>query len=507
MQNNSTIKPAEISLTGLAPEQQDTGTGKSRRPIAIGVGLFVLATLVFAVLFILPDWQDNDQAVAGSATVNNPADGAVTQAPAPVTGKQPSPWSEAQLARQRKATQDILSQMLKQQDKLEQIGVRQWAPEAYTAAGKLAEAGDALYRQREYNKAKDSYQKGLDALNKLLKQSESVFSQAITTGFQAIDGGNSDAAQSAFKLALLIKPDNASALKGRQRADTLDQVLQLMAQGDELLQADQLEQAESTYRQVLKLDPDTEGADNKLATVKQKIIDRDFTTAMSDGYAALEDNRLDDARQSFKKAARIKPSAAEARNALRQTEDKLTVIKINKLLSSAAAAEKSERWQDAASAYGQALKLDANLAAALTGKQNATLRDHLDKNLNFAIDNPLRLADESVYKQTRTLYQAASRIQSPGPRLREQLATLTKLLQQARTPLAITFRSDNLTDITLYKTGDLGRFVSRKVSLVPGHYIVVGRRDGYQDVRVEFTIDPNKPIQSVIVQCEDKISF
>ena len=158
-------------------------------------------------------------------------------------------------------------------------------------------------------------------------------------------------------------------------------------------------------------------------------------------------------------------------------------------------------------AYDQALKLDANLATALAGKQNADLRGHLDKNLKYAIDNPLRLADESVYKQTRALYQAASKIQSPGPRLRGQLATLKKLLQQARTPLAITFRSDNLTDITLYKTGDLGRFVNRQVSLVPGHYIAVGRRDGYQDVRVEFTVDPNKPIQPVLVQCDEKISF
>ena len=507
MQNNSTIKPADIALTRLAPEQQPAGTGKHWRPIAIGAGLLVLAVLVFVVLFILPDWQEKNPAVADTATVNGTAGGAVTPAPAPAARNQPSPWSEAQLARQRKATQDILSQMLNQQDKLEQIGVKQWAPEAYAAAGKLAEAGDAFYRQREYNKAKDSYQKGLDAFNQLLQQSESVFSQAVTTGYQAIDTGNSEAAQSAFKLALLIKPGDASALKGSQRAAKLDQVLQLMSRGNDLLQKKHLEDARSVYQQVLKLDPDTDGAGNKLAQVKQMITDRDFTAAMSKGYAALENNRLQDARRSFNKAIKIKPAAAEAHNALRQTEDKLTVIKINKLLAGATQAEQSERWPDAAAAYDQALKLDANLAAALAGKKNATLRDRLDKNLKYAIDNPLRLADESVYKQTRALYQAAGRIPAPGPRLRRQLTTLNKLLQQSRTPLTVTFRSDNQTDITLYKSGSLGQFVSRQVALIPGHYIVVGRRDGYQDVRVEFTVAPNKTIQPVVVQCKEKISF
>lgn len=509
MPNNSTIKPADIALTRLVPEQQAAGGGNPVRSIVIGASLLVLAALVLAVVFILPDWQNKSPTGDGMASVNSSTAGAAMPAPGPSTaaGNQPSPWSEAQLARQRKATQDILSRMLQQQDKLEQIGVKQWAPEAYAAAGKLAEAGDALYRQRQFNKAKDSYQKGLDALNRLLKQSESVFSQALETGYQAIDDGNSDAAQSAFKLALLIKPDNASALKGRQRAATLDKVLQLMARGDELLQEKHLEDARSAYQQVLALDPDTDGASDKLARTRELIIDRDFTAAMSDGYAALENNRLKDARRSFKKAIKIKPAAAEAHNALRQTEDRLTVIQINKLLSSAKQAEQSERWPDAASAYDRALKLDPNLATALAGKKNAALRDRLDKNLKYAIDNPLRLADESVYKQTSALYQAASRIPSPGPKLRGQLTALKKLLQQARTPLPVTFRSDNKTQITLYKTGNLGQFDRKQLSLVPGRYIVVGRRDGYQDVRVEFTVDPNKPIQPVIVQCKEKISF
>lgn len=507
MQNNSTIKPADISLTreSLLPgEAEGKYIGRSA---LIWAMLAVLAALVFCVIFILPDWLNNSPATTASAPTGNGTTGTAATTPPTATGNLPSPWSEAQLAKQRDASQNVLSQMLKQQDALEHIGVKQWAAKEYAAAVKFAESGDAYYRQRKFTQAQDSYQKTLDEFNRLLQQSKSVFTKAMAKGNRAIEEGDSSAAKSAFKLALLIKPDDASARKGSKRAASLDQVMQFLDQGDKLLQAGRLQDAEAAYLQALHLDPDNNHASEKLAHTRQKIIDQKFNTAMSNGYAALENNKLEDARRDFEQAIRIKPSTAEARNALHQTDDKLTVIKINKLLSSAARKEHSEQWADAVNIYDQALKLDPNLTAAQTGEQNASLRERLDKSLKFAIDNPLRLANDTIYTETRTLYLAALKINRPGPKLRDQLSTLKRQLNLARKPLSVTFQSDNLTDITLYKTGDLGHFTSRQVALIPGHYIVVGRRDGYQDVRVEFTLNPDKPIKPIIVQCKDKIPF
>jgi len=71
----------------------------------------------------------------------------------------------------------------------------------------------------------------------------------------------------------------------------------------------------------------------------------------------------------------------------------------------------------------------------------------------------------------------------------------------------VTFQSNNLTDVTLYKTGNLESFTTRQVSLVPGRYVAVGKREGYQDVRVEFFVDPEKPGTTIVVQCEEKVAF
>ncbi len=66
-------------------------------------------------------------------------------------------------------------------------------------------------------------------------------------------------------------------------------------------------------------------------------------------------------------------------------------------------------------------------------------------------------------------------------------------------------RSDNLTDVTVYKVGRFGRFASRDLLLPPGTYVAVGTRIGYRDVRVEFTLMAGQEPAMVTVRCQEKI--
>jgi len=45
--------------------------------------------------------------------------------------------------------------------------------------------------------------------------------------------------------------------------------------------------------------------------------------------------------------------------------------------------------------------------------------------------------------------------------------------------------SDNLTEVSVYRVGRLGRFTAQELLLRPGRYTVVGTREGYKDVRQE----------------------
>ena len=78
-----------------------------------------------------------------------------------------SPWSDAQLGRERKEAQEVLSELLEEQFSLEEIAVSQWAEEEFAEAQALATQGDELYRQQQFKEAKGTYQQGLESMRAL----------------------------------------------------------------------------------------------------------------------------------------------------------------------------------------------------------------------------------------------------------------------------------------------------------------------------------------------------
>ena len=92
-----------------------------------------------------------------------------------------------------------------------------------------------------------------------------------------------------------------------------------------------------------------------------------------------------------------------------------------------------------------------------------------------------------------------------GPMLRRQIESLAERIAVATTPIRVELVSDNLTEVTVYRVGRLGRFSQQVLDLRPGTYTVVGSRAGYRDVRRRLTVDPNRTSKPLDVRCEEKI--
>ena len=498
------IEPARIDLSHV--QQDHAPSARARTParrFAVVALLALLLLVAAGVIFILPDWTPRP------APSVNPDNQATAAASATVTAAKPapSPWTEAQMARMRKETQDILADMLKLQDQLEAINVTKWGKQDYQQALKAADNGDAAYRQRDFDLAKKQYEQALAQFKQLLEKSESLYSQSIEEGVQALEQGDSGKASQAFQQAMLIKPDDEAAAKGMKRTGTLDEVFRLMDSGDEHLQAGELGEAKHEFQQALALDPETKLAAQKLEQAEARIVERDFNKAMTAGYSALENNRLQEARSALLQAAKLKPGSEEVKTALNQVDNRITTGRIAALLQQAKSHEQQEEWLDAVQAYDQALALDVSLQQARQGREYAQWRSNLDARLNMAISKPDRLSSMAVYKETQVLLKDAGRIDNPGTRLKRQIAVLNVLLQEAATPVQVTLQSDNETEITVYKVGEMGRFLQKQLNLLPGNYVAVGNREGYRDVRVEFVVDAEKNMQPVIIQCEEKIAL
>ncbi len=463
------------------------------------VMLAALLAIAMAVIFWLPK-------AVQPPPPQDPADVPAAAAAAPSKPIE-SPWSDAQLAKERRRAQDILAQILKKQESLEAMSVTLWAPAAYQQAMTAAADGDAYYRQRQFEQAQSNYQSSLAQFDQLLLESEQVFSGAIGAGGQAIDQGQPEEAVTQFTLAAAIKPGDDTAQQGLARARVLGQVLELLEQGRQLQDRQQYEQAQQAIEQALALDAASAPARAALSAIKQAIKDRDFARAMSEGYAALQSQRFAAAKKSFQQALKVRPGASEAANALTQTQNQHTQTQIQSYLSRAAGLESREQWREAGDNYSQALKLDKNLVAARIGQIRSEARAKLDQSAEAILADPLRLADPAVYQRGRSLFADMQAIADPGQRLRRQTDRLAVALEQAQQPIAVRLQSDNLTQVTLYRVGNLGNFVNRELSLKPGRYTAVGIREGYRDVRREFSVAPGSAIETIVIQCVEKISL
>ena len=78
-------------------------------------------------------------------------------------------------------------------------------------------------------------------------------------------------------------------------------------------------------------------------------------------------------------------------------------------------------------------------------------------------------------------------------------------IARADVPVSVALQSDNITQVTIYRVGQLGTFAERSLDLVPGSYTVVGTRPGYRDVRREINVRPGAAPEPVVIRCEDRI--
>lgn len=500
------IDPAAINLTDAAAPPRGEARRPLGKPLLIGLGLGALLLAAAVVFFLLPLWvapPTVDSAPNAAAGPAPPASGQPSTAAAP--GE--SPWQAAQQSELRRDTQEILERMLEAGEILREKGVEIWAGQDYSRGASHAETGDAEYARKNFAAAREQYAQALSIFEGLVENIDAKFDEAMAAGNKALEAGEAAKAQEAFEVALAIDSMDRAALLGLERAATVDEVRDLLRQGDALLRREQLAEAEATYQRALALDKHSARAKQQLQSLREANAERAFKQAMSSGFGFLEQGRLDSAQSAFAKALKLKPKSREARNGLEQARQRVVSGKINALLKEAEVAEAREDWQGARAKYEAILGLDSQLANALEGKRRAGVRHEIHGKLEQILAQPARLFDRAVFDETVAFHNKLSAMAEPGPVLSEQLARLGALLSQADTPVRVSLKSDSLTRVVLYKVGDLGYFTSKELLLRPGNYVAVGQRDGYRDARVEFFVAPDQPPQSVVVQTREKIAL
>ncbi len=473
------IKPADVPLTQPETKNASAATPWQQRPSTY-VALATCVLLALIVIFVLPLLIRP----AGTPTVIIESQG-TAELPAPAVKE--TPFRDAQLAKARREAQDSLSKLLEKQDFLEKRNIQRWAESAFQAALNKAAEGDKLYREQKFNEAQTAYQEALSQLSVLEAGIPQALANALAKGDEAFVRGDANQSSEYYDLALAIDPTNEQAKSGIGRAATLNQVLALVSQGDDALAEEQLEQAQELYQQALSLE-------------------RDFNRAMSRGFQALDDNQYKNAAIAFREALKLRPEDKAAASGLAQANNASEQYTTRTQLNKASILEDKEQWHQARDTYNSILTRDSSVVEARLGQIRRSARANLSDDINKILEAPLRLASENVLQHARQLLRDAKGIQPAGPKHQQQINQLSQVLQAAVTPIPVKLQSDNVTQVTLFKVGELGLFNEKQLSLTPGNYVAVGNRSGYRDVRVEFQVTPQGVSTPVKVICREPIS-
>jgi tetratricopeptide (TPR) repeat protein len=482
------------------PDQQPAPAAKKRGLLLlllVAFTFFLLLDLAILAYFLWPEKKQVDTSGGEPGQERQ----VIPDSPLPEE-KQPGTVLAEPAGRQQAEAVRVRWFGVREEGEAARVGL--WAgEESARLLAKAAEAGKALAAGNP-QQAADFFAQAADGMRALLDSRPDRFAQAMEEGRAALARGKAEEALADFSRALAIRPGDAAAQKGLDRAQSLDQVVALYTKALQAEQNGQARDAISFLEQAVRIDPDWDQAGQALERIRQQVLEERFSRAMADFHQAMLDKNSEEAAGHLARAARIRPDSphvAQGNKELALLRKQQQLTRLGRRLG---AAESGEEWQKVQAIAGQMLRLDPDSATAREAGKKAEKRAELDQRLVRIIKQPERLAEEAVLAEAKEILAVARATLNPGPRLAEQIQQVEGLVARAERPVTVTLRSDGATEVIIYHVGRMGSFAEKRVQLRPGRYTVVGTRPGFRDVRREIMVraDRNEPL---LIRCTETI--
>ena len=470
---------------------------QSRAWLFVSVGLVALVVIGAFVVFVLPFHVAPQQSV--SATVQTPV------APSSALA-----GSSVLVSNQDKeASERLQKEALRRQIDAETGGAPRWGAEARPVSFKDAQQeltrANGLHDRQAYQEASRGYQRAIDLFIELDASRDERFDVELSLSRAAYAAEQPDIAQQHADLAVLLQPDNSDASEALQKAKRLPELLAHLADAREYERAGDLQKAIEHYDAVLALDPDKPGAQESRDKLQVDLDQRNFQSAISAVIAALDRKDFGAANAALTTARRLRPSSSEIRDLTVRIQSGSQAATLEFLQRQASRLEIEEKWSEALALYERALGVDRNASFAERGKMFAQQLVNLHKELNRYIADPQRLYSADPLTHAQGIAKQAEGISGAGPQLTSKTQQLVQLIAVAMTPVQVRIRSDQMTDVMIYRVGRLGLVSERALMLRPSIYTVVGTRAGYRDVRREIEVTPSANELVVTIQCVEAL--
>ncbi len=484
--SSSVLETTTTPTPDLIGKRQDQAIPLQRVLLA-GVCLLIFAALLFS--FLPTNTPSETISSANSPAVITTRGPASTSTAAPVV----TPLESARLEMFQKQGEKYARDILRQQLDLEDTGVIFWARNDYEKIGADLDAADNMYRNQQFDSALDQYKAVLASLTKLKSRAPGELEKHTVSGDKALLEGDAETALTSFTIATSIDGESKDLQHKLARAETLDQVQDLVRQGEVFERNGELDTARETFKTAKDLDGEWQPAKKGLSRIQRAITQRNFQIAMSEGFREISSKNYDEARKGFSRAKKILPDSAEPEDGLLQVEQSERNDIILDHQKNAQAHLVSGNWPGAIGEYEAALVIADSLEFALTGLDYAKSRLALQESIQEFLRDPTLLQSNEGLAEASAALRQASRITPKADQLLHHIDILARLISTARIEIPVTINSDGKTEVTVRRHTALGKVTNKVVFLIPGRYTVVGQRLGYRDVREDLVLLAGEP--------------
>jgi len=364
------------------------------------------------------------------------------------------------------------------------------APDAYEKAFAAASGGKQFLDEGSFSAARKKLEEATGYMADLENAITNYVTQNAALGHRQIAQGKGDEAIQSFSNVLKYQPDNEDAIKQIERAKVAGQVYAFLVTAKQQEKREELEEALTSYQKAFEIDDRSAKAQQGISRTRREIEIRDFTAAFNAAQEQEANNKYLDAIESYKAALAIFPTRTDLQDAIIRVGQNKRQNDIVTMVTAAYDFEREYDWESARSLYKELDAMEPELKEAKdgllrTGKMIRNIMRY-EKLLDIAVQE----AQVDEYQISIRTFDQAMKAKPAYLALSEEGERLRRFLQLQSTPIPLTVVSDDSTWVSIQgpTTRKPRKFKEETFQILPGKYVITGRKRGYGDVTRQLNI-------------------
>ena len=411
-------------------------------------------------------------------------------------------WAGNILCKERQLAFDTRSQVEIYYTKLNKITNPPWMSGDLEAAKALYDEGMILYQDQYFGDAAKKFQPALALLTELDTGFESLLENMKQEAASDLDKERFESATETYQQILEWIPDSLEAGSGLENAQLGLEYQIIVMDANRLFKAGEVDAASQRIMEI-----PTGWSTKDLRQLRQNISafkrDSRFRELMTRGYSLMDAERWVDAGKVFMQALVESPDSQIAKDVLQEARNQLKDQNLESLTSDLAKYAGEEDWDSALHVANQIHTLtpdDKDLEEMIE-----LLKERID--IEARIDEQLvdveQLPTNSKRMAVKTLLETADH-ERFGVRIAGKRSRLQHYFDEISTPVKVTLLSDGKTNVMIRPGSGIGQFKEIELNILPGKYVIRGRRVGYREELQHLTLLPGSDSPVIRIECDEQ---